>query len=117
MAEAKLESSGKHGGKRAGSGRPKGSNNALPQGAVTAIKALKHRVPEGTAEPLADLAGEALVTVANVMRDGARPGAFAQLQAAAAIREEICGPMPKRTEISGPKGEALSITIDLGGKG
>lgn len=83
----------------------------LPAGAVAAIKALKHRVPAGTAEPLAELANDALLTVADVLRNGARKGAFAQLQAAAVLREEICGAVPKKSEISGPGGEPLTVTI------
>lgn len=99
------------GGLRPGAGRPIGAKNTLPQATVAAIKALKHRVPDGTAEPLAELAGDALIAVANVMRNGARPGAFAQLQAAAALREEICGPVPKRSEITGANGGPLEFTV------
>jgi hypothetical protein len=100
---------GQHGGKRVGAGRPPGAGNALPQGAVAAIRALKHRVPDKTPEELADLAGEALETVAEVMRGRFRRGGMERLQAARTVREEICGPVPKRHELSGPDGGALEI--------
>lgn len=92
---------GKHGGHRLGAGRPKGAKNALPQGAVAALRALKHRVPEGTPEELADLAGEALETVADVMRGRFRRGGTERLNAARAVREEVCGPVKQKLEHTG----------------
>jgi len=38
-------------------------------------------------------------------------GASAKLAAAQAIREEICGPMPRKSEISGPSGEPIVVEI------
>lgn len=104
------------GGKRVGAGRPKGSRDVLPRGAVTAIQAAGLRVPEEADPAARALADEALDAVAAVMRtDWVIKGASAKLAAAALIREEICGPIPTKQEISGPKGEPLSITIDLSG--
>ena len=99
------------GGRRAGAGRPKGSQDKLPRGAVAAIKALRHRVPEGTPEPLADVADEAFATVVEVMRGEVLEGARERLSAAAAVREEVCGPIPKKTEVSGKDGGALEVVI------
>jgi hypothetical protein len=111
---------GPNGGRRPGAGRPPGSRNALPAGTARAIKALRHRVPEGVAPQLADVADEAFAAVVAVMRKPATPGAFARLQAAAAIREEVCGPVPKKHEVTGKDGEAIKhevrIAINTGGK-
>lgn len=99
------------GGKRQGAGRPKGATGALPLGAVAAIKALKHRIPEGTPTELADYAGEAFAAVIEVMRKPDVRGAFAKLQAAASLREEICGPVPKKHELTGKDGGPLEFTV------
>lgn len=104
------------GGKRVGAGRPKGSRDVLPRGAVTAIKAAGLRVPEEADPAARALADEALGAVAAVMRDDWKvPGASAKLAAATHIREEICGPVPRKQEISGPQGTPISILIDLSG--
>lgn len=89
------------GGKRPGAGRPRGARNALPAGAVSAIRALRHRVPDGTPAALADVAGEALETVVQVMRGKVKRGAIARLTAARVAREDICGPVPKEFKHSG----------------
>lgn len=99
------------GGKRPGAGRPTGARNALPQGAVAAIRALRHRVPEGTPEPLAELADEALATVAEVMRGQVRRGTE-RLNAARVVREEICGPVPKQLRVGGEGGGPITIHVD-----
>lgn len=99
------------GGKRQGAGRPKGVKNALPQGAVSAIRALRHRIPEGTPAELADAAGEALETVAEVMRGTVKKGARDRLTAAAMLREEICGPVPKKHELTGKGGAPLIVEV------
>lgn len=108
---------GRHGGRRPGAGRPKGVREVLPRGAVKAIKALRHRVPEGTAAPLAEVADEAFAAVVAVMRKPATPGAFARLQAAAAIREEVCGPVPKKHELAGPGGAPIPVSIAINTRG
>jgi hypothetical protein len=55
-------------------------------------------VPDGTPEPLAELAGEALETVAEVMRGRVRTGGFERLQASRIVREEICGKVADKLE-------------------
>lgn len=104
------------GGHRPGAGRPEGTFNALPPGYVQALKGLKHRVPEGTPEPLADVAGTALDRLVDVMMERVEdPQLAAQvLKASTLIRAEICGPPTQRHEVSGKDGQGLSISIDLG---
>ncbi|WP_199741925.1 hypothetical protein [Corallococcus sp. CA047B] len=73
------------------------------------------RVP-ASAEPAAKaLADRAFQRVVDVLEE--RVG-FQQaghvLKAATIIREEVCGPLAQKLEHSGPDGQALSITIDLG---
>lgn len=101
------------GGARKGAGRPKGSRDVLPRGVVSILRL---RVPPDATPEAAALADEALTAVADVMRkDWVTKGSAAKLAAAQHIREEVCGPVPKRTEISGPQGAPLTITIDLSG--
>lgn len=105
------------GGHRPGAGRPKGARNALPQGSVKAIKAIGLRVPEDATAEARATANRAFERIVDVMEEGVSPlMANSVLTAARHLREEICGAVPKRQEISGPKGEPLSITIDLSGK-
>lgn len=87
----------------------------LPAGAVRAMKALRHRVPEDASPEAAAIADEALDTVVEVMRGNVRDLARERLSAAALVREEVCGPVVKRLEHSGPGGEAIAINIDIGG--
>lgn len=101
----------RNGGKREGAGRPEGSSNALPLGAVEAIKSLRYRVPEGAPEVLADVAGEAFATVVGVMR-GEYPDGFARMAAAKHVREEVCGPLAQKHLIGGAEGEKpLEVVI------
>jgi len=85
---------------------------ALPRGAVIAIRALKHRVPAGASPEAAELAGEALETVVEVMRGNVRKLTRERLTAAAMLREEMCGPVPKKHEHTGPDGGPVSISIN-----
>jgi hypothetical protein len=57
------------------------------------------------------LAGDALATMVRVMRGQAGPSSFSRLKAALATREEICGPITQRHELSGADGGALTIKI------
>jgi hypothetical protein len=93
---------GPMGGARPGAGRPAGSRNVLPKGTVKLVAGLRHRVPPGTPEPLAELADETLETLARVMRKPKR-GDFIRLQAATAIRADICGPPTQKVEHGGLK--------------
>lgn len=102
---------GGHGGKREGAGRTPGIKEVLPRGAVAAIRAMRHRVPEGTDEALAALADEALMSVVGVMRKPARRGALVGLMAAKAVREEVCGPIPKKHELTGENGGPVIVEI------
>lgn len=113
---------GGNGGKRPGAGRPKGSRDVLPRGAVTAVQALGLRVPEDAAPEARALADEALNAVADVMRgEWVVKGASAKLAAAALIREEICGPIPKKHELTGKDGAPLVVEViryaDVAGSG
>lgn len=97
------------GGKRAGAGRPKGSRDVLPRGAVSILRL---RVPPGATPEAAALADEALTAVAAVMRDDWKvKGAAAKLAAAAHLREEICGPMPQKHEVAGKDGGPVEFTV------
>jgi len=101
------------GGHRPGAGRPEGTFNALPPGYVQALKGLKHRVPEGTPEPLADVAGTALDRLVDVMMERVEdPQLAAQvLKASTLIRAEICGPPTQRMEHTGANGESLVVEV------
>jgi len=82
-----------------GPGRPRGSTNALPLGAVGAIKALRYRVPDGTPEPLAEVADRAFSTVVQVMNGEIPLGGTVRLRAAAYLRAEICGQIPQSHQV------------------
>lgn len=99
-----------HGGKRSGAGRPLGARGVLPRGAVKAIKSLRHRVPPTASAEAGQLADEAFAQVVAIMRKPGR-SATVQLAAATVVRDEICGPVPRKSEISGPGGEPLTVTI------
>lgn len=90
------------GGRREGAGRPKGSRDVLPRGAVQAIKSLRLRVPEDAAPEHADLADRAFSRIVDVMDEQVLPDrAFAVLAAAKAVREEICGKQTEKVELDG----------------
>jgi hypothetical protein len=115
------KSTGKgRGGARKGAGRPDGSTNALALGEVRALKSLRHRVPDGAAPELADVAGEAFEAIVQVMRGEISPmngQAAAILKASSMVREEVCGPVAQKLHVGGPNGEALEIVIrDEGGE-
>ena len=92
-----------------GPGRPRGSTNALPLGAVGAIKALRYRVPDGTPEPLAEVADRAFSTVVQVMNGEVPFGGSVRLRAARYVREEVCGQIPQRHEANVTRGLAERI--------
>lgn len=97
------------GGARKGAGRPKGSRDVLPRGVVSILRL---RVPPDATPEAAALADEALTAVADVMRkDWQTKGSVAKLAAAQHIREEVCGPIPKRSEITGANGGPLEFTV------
>jgi hypothetical protein len=103
-----------HGGYRPGAGRPAGSKNVLPTGAVKAIKALRLRVPDNAPEEAKELADRALSRVADVMNGKVHSSiATPVLKAATHIREEICGPLTKKIEVEGKLG--LSGLLDAVG--
>lgn len=97
------------GGARKGAGRPKGSRDVLPRGVVSILRL---RVPPDATPEAAALADEALEAVKEVLRnDWKTPGSQTKLAAAQSLREEICGPMPKRSEITGANGGPLEFTV------
>lgn len=92
------------GGKRPGAGRPQGSKNTLPLGAVKAIKVAGLRVPESATPQERQLADRALERIVDVMEE--RVFAFggqahAVLTAARGIREEICGKVADKHQLDG----------------
>lgn len=100
------------GGKRAGAGRPAGSTDSLPRGSVALIKALRHRVPKDASPEAVAVADEALGTLVAVMRGEVERFARERMSAAALLREEVCGPVPKKLEHSGVDGSPISISIN-----
>lgn len=90
-----------HGGARKGAGRKKGTSDTLPRGMVKAISALRHRVPEDASPEAKAVADEAMATVVNVMRGkGGARFVRERLTAAAMVREEVCGTVPKKHEVA-----------------
>jgi hypothetical protein len=88
------------GGRRPGAGRPEGANNALPLGAVAAIKAGNLRVPDSATPAERELAALALVRTVDVMME--RVSSFSMhgvLTASRTIREEICGKVAEKHEV------------------
>lgn len=106
-----LEGVSRKGGKRPGAGRPKGATNALPAGAVAAIKAARLRVPADATPEAAQLAGRALERIIDVMEDRCGMGSFAVLGAARALREEVCGPLKQKVEHTGAEGGPLVVKV------
>lgn len=89
------------GGKRPGAGRPPGSKNTLPLGAVAAVKAAGLRVPGSASEAQRELANRALQRIADVLEEGVHFTAAGHvLKAATILREEICGPVKQKVEHS-----------------
>lgn len=89
-----------------------GSANALPLGAIKAIKAAGLRVPKEATPEARELADEALQRIVDVMRedvDGFKAGGV--LKAATHIRSEICGPLVQKVEASGPDGGPLEVIV------
>jgi hypothetical protein len=100
--DGKSAPKGKHGGKRPGAGRPPGSKDVLPHGAVAAIKAAGLRVPKDATPAERELADRALVRIADVMEERVSSfGAFSVLTAARGLREEICGKVADKHEHGG----------------
>lgn len=106
------QTKGKHGGKREGAGRPAGSKNVLELGAVRAIKAARLRVPETVTPEAADLADRAQQRIIDVMEEQVHfTSAPSVLKAATRIREEICGVLSQRHEVTGRDGGALVVEV------
>lgn len=118
MSEAKRKhvATGKpRGGARANAGRKPGSKNALPLGAVSAVRALRLRVPEGTSPVAAELAGEAFERIVKVMREQVSSfQAGNVLKAATLVRQEVCGPVPTKVDVGGAL--QVHLEINTGGK-
>lgn len=89
------------GGPRPGAGRPKGADNALPLGAVAAIKAANLRVPDSATPAERELAALALIRTVDVMME--RVSSFSMhgvLTAARSLREEVCGKVAEKHDVS-----------------
>lgn len=84
----------------------------MPRGTTQAASACRLRVPPGASSEAAALADRALQRMVDVMElEVAGRGAMAVLLAATRIREEVCGPVPRRLETSGPDGGPLVVEI------
>lgn len=107
----------KRGGRRdPPGGRPRGSTNALPLGAVNAVKAAKLRIPEGTPPEDVELAEEAKQRIIDVMRERVDFKAAPHvLKASTRLRDEVCGPIVHKTEVTGKDGGPVRLVIDMGG--
>lgn len=102
------------GGARQGAGRPEGSFNALNLGEVGAVKAAGLRVPATASPQERDLADECLDTITRVMRGQVSYlEAPVRLKASAVLREEICGPVAQKHELTGKDGERLRVSINI----
>lgn len=114
MSEAKRphRATGKKppGGARPGAGRKPGATNALPYGAIKAVRAVNLRVPEGAPPEVAELANRALQRVVDVMEGRVKVDSGGVLKAATLLREEVCGPVAQKLSVGG-EGEPISIQI------
>lgn len=99
------------GGARPGAGRPKGSKDILPKGAVKALQALSLRVPADAHPEAKELADRALFRIADVMEGKVHQSiATPVLKAATTIREEVCGPIVRKIELDAKVG--ISAILD-----
>lgn len=90
------------GGSRPGAGRKPGSTNVLEYGEVKAVKVAGLRVPVGAPQEVKALADRAQQRIIDAMEckvhylDG-----NTVLKAATRLREEICGPLTQKVQVSG----------------
>lgn len=114
----------KHGGKRNGAGRkkgtpgtggrPLGSKSALRYGEVKAVKALGYRVPDGTPEDVAADADEAWQRIVAVMRGKVHSSQAPQvLKASTRLRDEVCGPPAQKVAVAGVAEEPLQVSVSI----
>jgi len=96
------------GGARPGAGRPPGSRNVLPYGAVKAIRAAKFRVRKEylddpkLCDPVTEVAGYSFERTVQVLAGTIHSRkAPSVLKAAVAVREELCEPVVKETKFTG----------------
>jgi hypothetical protein len=89
--------------------KKKGSTEPLPKGSIRAIRAVKLRVPDGASEEHSDLAEEAFQGIVGVMRGDTKYiehiPVHDRLRAMTIVREEVCGPIAQKVEVTG--------TVDL----
>jgi len=99
------------GGARKGAGRPpKTEKKILPTPKI--IRAAGYRVPPEASPEMRELADRALQRMSDVMEESvAAPIAPSVLKASTALREEICGPIEKKIQVSGSL-EAMLKTLD-----
>ncbi len=120
MADRKHRPTGQKppGGPRPGAGRKPGGFNPLPQGTVRAIHAARLRLPEGVHPAAEALAQKALGRLEDVLDDRVDPFMVTGLlKAVAMAREEVCGPLPTKTEVTGKDGERFVININTRPRG
>jgi hypothetical protein len=102
-----------NGGRREGAGRPKGTSNPLPLGAVSAIKAMKRWHPEAVNPEAAPDGDRAFQRIRDVMEE--RVGeemASPVLNAAKTVLERACGPVTQKHEHSG--GVVIELATSFG---
>lgn len=79
---------------------------------MRAVKAAGLRIPADATPEARALADRCQQRIIDVMEERVyflqAPGV---LKAASGLREEICGPVPKRHELTGKDGEALTINV------
>lgn len=89
------------GGKREGAGRPEGSRNLLPMGAIAAVRSLNMRAPADLTDGQRDLLEQSEAAIIKVMK-GQVHGSVAGpvLKAAVTVREEVIGPIVKKLDVN-----------------
>jgi hypothetical protein len=78
---------------------------------VAALKGLRHRVPHGTPDTIADVADEAFGQIVEVMRGRVWKRPSEVLRAATAVRAEVCGPIVQKLEHTGADGQAMVVEV------
>ena len=77
-------------------------------------RAMSWRVPADAPPPVKAIADEALEALVAVMRQPDRH-ARERVAACTRIRDEVCGMLSTRTEISGSGGAPMAVSISIGG--
>jgi hypothetical protein len=91
-----------------------GSTNTLPLGEVRAVKAAGLRVPENATPEQRELADRTQQRIIDVMEERVHfQMATPVLKAATTLREEVCGKVADKHELTGKDGERLQVSINI----